>query len=111
MSEAVSASPPSIARFWAFAGIALIVGPAVTAATGLISQKSIMFSIPVVIVALVAVSFAFGLWTRGSQMGLKIGAALWIVLVSLMSPFLLFVVATYVCAIQNGFSGHYVCGL
>lgn len=111
MSGAVSALPQSTARFWAFAGTALIVGPVVTAGFGLVAQEPIMFSVPLAAIVLLGLSFAFGLWARRYKIGLKIGAALWIAIISLMSPFILFVVATYICAIQNGFSGHYVCGL
>jgi hypothetical protein len=70
-----------------------------------------MLSVPIVAIVLLGVSFAFGLWARAYGVGLRIGTALWIVLTSLASPVLLFIGLTYICAIQNGYSGHYVCGL
>ena len=111
MSEAAFTPPKGAMRLWAFAGIALILGPAFSYCFGLFVQLPILFGFPIVVLALLAVSIAFGLWGRGYGTLAKIGVVLWTIMTAWVSPFVLVMGFTMVCAVQNSRAGHYVCGL
>jgi hypothetical protein len=111
MSEAASASSPSISRFWAFVGAAFLIGPMISYLFSFLSQTPVMFSVVVVAVVLAVISVAFGLWGRAFSAFIKVGTVCWILVLAFGSPIILVVVLSLGCAVQNGMAGHYVCGI
>jgi hypothetical protein len=111
MREALQRAPRKLTRYWAFAGTALILGPTISYVFGLLSRQPIMLGFLIVAAALTATSIAFGLWDRTSSVLLRIGVALWVLVLAWMSPVILVIVFNLNCAVQNGLAGHYECGL
>ncbi len=85
----------SAARFWLFAVAALILGPILSYAFGWIFRTPILFGFPFVAAGLLAVSFPFGLWRRANGLLVKIGTALWIVILSWGSPVIMVVTVCF----------------
>jgi hypothetical protein len=100
-----------MARLWAFAATALILGPAFSYCFGLLVPLPIEFDSPLIALALLAVSVAFGLWGRGYSTLAGIGVLLWTIMTAWISPIVLFLILNFACGIQNSRAGHYVCGL
>jgi hypothetical protein len=111
MNEAALASWKPMARYWAFAATGLITGPLLAHLFGLVSQRPIILGFPLIAVALLCLSIAFGLWNRNSSAVAKIGIALWVLALAWMSPVILIILFDLNCAVQNSLAGRYQCGL
>ncbi len=108
-------SRPSMypARLWGSVAAAFILAPLFCYGFARIFDRSVLVAIPAVTIALLVVSFLFGLWKPAVGTGAKVGVVLWAVAMACLSPVTLLVGLMYSCAILNVQGGHfhYVCGL
>jgi hypothetical protein len=110
VDDTTAVAPKGLEPFWLFAATSLVVGPILSYVFGVLTRLPIMYGFPALVLALVALSFAFGLWKEASGI-LKLGIVLWAAMLAWISPRILILVLSLQCAFLNGRAGHYVCGL
>jgi hypothetical protein len=113
IGEGFSPRVTHAARPWWFVAVAFILAPLFCCGFLRIFNQSAIAAIPAVALALLAMSFVFGLWTRTFGTVVKVGVVAWAVAMACLSPVTLLVGLMYYCGFLNVQGGHfhYVCGL
>jgi len=89
------------ARLRLFAATAFFLAPFFCYSFVRIFEKSALITIPAVAIALLIVSFLFGLWRSDVRMAAKIGAILWSVSMACVSPAVMILAVCYFGAQMN----------
>ena len=78
---------------------ALIVGPLIVYCFGLVFHQAILFAFPLAAVPLIALSYAFGLWSERVEPIVKVASVLWSVVIAWLSPIILILAFCYAGAL------------